>query len=93
MPPLVVDPVITATSGAVLLKDSAVDAIKSQLLPLCFLITPNIPEALILSGETLPIQSPEDMKRVARKISLLGPSVVLLKGGHCTFLDLSDRPF
>lgn len=78
--PLVVDPVMVATSGAVLLEKEAIQSYKEKLIPLSTLITPNIPEAEVLSG--LSIQNEEDMKKAARALMDLGPSAVLVKGGH-----------
>ena len=77
---IVVDPVMVATSGSELMKTSAVSALTEKLLPLATLVTPNIPEAEILSGES--IQSKEDMERVARLIGDTHGCAVLLKGGH-----------
>lgn len=78
--PLVVDPVMVATSGAVLLEKEAIQSYKEKLIPLSTLITPNIPEAEVLSG--LSIKNEEDMKKAARALMDLGPSAVLVKGGH-----------
>ena len=78
--PLVVDPVMVATSGAVLLEEDAIQSYKEKLIPLSTLITPNIPEAEVLSG--LSIQNEEDMKKAALALMDLGPSAVLVKGGH-----------
>ena len=77
---IVVDPVMVATSGSELMKTSAVSALTEKLLPLAMLVTPNIPEAEILSGES--IQSKEDMERVAKLIGDTHGCAVLLKGGH-----------
>lgn len=78
--PLVVDPVMVATSGAVLLEKEAIQSYREKLIPLSTLITPNIPEAEVLSG--LSIKNEEDMKKAARALMDLGPSAVLVKGGH-----------
>ena len=77
---IVVDPVMVATSGARLLREDAVDAMKECLLPLAEVLTPNIPEAEILAG--MPIRSPEDMTTAARIISEQYGCAVLCKGGH-----------
>ena len=77
---IVVDPVMVATSGARLLKEDAVGALREQLLPLAALLTPNIPEAEILSG--LSIRSAADMERAARAIGEQYGCAVLCKGGH-----------
>ena len=77
---IVVDPVMVATSGARLISEEAVDALKEQLLPLATLLTPNIPEAEVLSGMT--ISDPAGMERAARAISEQYGCAVLCKGGH-----------
>ncbi len=77
---IVVDPVMVATSGARLLREDAVDAMKECLLPLAEVLTPNIPEAEILSG--MDIRTAEDMTAAARIISEKYGCAVLCKGGH-----------
>lgn len=77
---VVVDPVMVATSGDRLLREDAVDALKSQLLPLARVITPNIPEAELLSG--LAVTSPAEMETAAKAIGEQYGCAVLLKGGH-----------
>jgi hydroxymethylpyrimidine/phosphomethylpyrimidine kinase len=77
---LVVDPVMIAKGGDRLLEETAVQAIREELLPLAHVVTPNIPEAEVLAG--IRIRSLEDMRDAARRILLLGPRVVLVKGGH-----------
>ena len=77
---IVVDPVMVATSGARLISEEAVDALKENLLPLATLLTPNIPEAEVLSGMT--ISDPAGMERAARAISEQYGCAVLCKGGH-----------
>lgn len=77
---IVVDPVMVATSGARLISDDAVEALKTQLLPLASVITPNIPEAEVLSGMT--IKTEEDMVKAARFINEKYGCAVLCKGGH-----------
>ncbi len=81
---IVVDPVMVATSGSKLLQDDALEALKIQLLPLAEVLTPNIPEAEILSDRK--IESPEEMETAARIISEKYHCAVLCKGGH----DLND---
>ena len=83
---LVVDPVMVATSGDILLKNNAIDALKSQLISQAFLVTPNIDEAQILSNMT--IKNLDDMKLSAKKIKTIGCKAVLIKGGH---LNLNDK--
>jgi hydroxymethylpyrimidine/phosphomethylpyrimidine kinase len=78
--PLIVDPVMIAKGGASLLDKGAVDALILRLLPLASLVTPNVPEAEVLTG--LKIRTHADMARAADAILGLGPSAVLMKGGH-----------
>ena len=75
-----VDPVMVSTSGGRLLNEDAVEALKTRLLPLADVITPNIPEAECLSG--IPIQSNGDMERAAEQIALFCRGAILIKGGH-----------
>ena len=77
---IVVDPVMIATSGAKLISDDAVDTLKSKLLPLATVITPNIPESEVLSGMT--IRSSADMVEAAKRIHAAFACAVLTKGGH-----------
>ena len=82
---LVVDPVMVSKSGHPLLRPDAVDAVKTQLLPLAFVVTPNIHEAQQLSG--IQITSLADARRAAKVIHGFGCKHVLIKGGHL----LSER--
>ncbi|MGC4107072.1 MAG: bifunctional hydroxymethylpyrimidine kinase/phosphomethylpyrimidine kinase [Thermomicrobiales bacterium] len=77
---LVVDPVMMSKGGAPLLQRDAMGALKRDLLPLASIITPNIPEAEILSG--IKIATGDDARDAARKIHALGPRWVIVKGGH-----------
>ena len=77
---IVVDPVMVATSGAKLLRDDAIETLKRELLPLAAVLTPNIPEAEILSGRT--ITDAAGMEAAARAISETYGCAVLCKGGH-----------
>lgn len=77
---IVVDPVMVSTSGSRLISEEAVDALKALLLPLATLLTPNIPEAEVLSG--LSVQNAGDMERAAQTISVKYGCAVLCKGGH-----------
>ena len=77
---VVIDPVMVSTSGSALMKNDAVQTLIEELLPVSTLVTPNIPEAQILSG--LSIESKEDMVAAARHISDNYHCAVLLKGGH-----------
>lgn len=77
---IVVDPVMVATSGAKLISDEAIITLKEELLPIATLVTPNIPEAEVLSGIT--IKTKEDMELAAKKIQQSFSTAVLIKGGH-----------
>ena len=79
-----VDPVMVATSGSSLLQDEAKEALESKLLPLAAVITPNIPEAEVLSG--IQIDSPKKMEEAASILGTRYPGAVLIKGGH----DMND---
>ena len=77
---IVVDPVMVATSGAKLIQEDAIEALKTYLLPMATVLTPNIPEAEILSG--MKIEEEEAMIEAAKKISENYHCAVLCKGGH-----------
>ena len=77
---LVVDPLMVSTSGARLLKPDAEEILREKLLPLATLITPNLDEAGVLTGEK--INSPEGMRDAARELFGLFGAAVLVKGGH-----------
>jgi hydroxymethylpyrimidine/phosphomethylpyrimidine kinase len=79
--PVVCDPVMVATSGDRLIDDDAVGAVRSALLPLSDLITPNVPEAAVLLGAD-PAGDPGELADQAVALLDLGPAAVLLKGGH-----------
>ena len=78
---IVVDPVMVSTSNAALIKTDAVSTLTEELLPLATLITPNIPEAQVLTG--MEIHSSADMEAAAKKLGKSYGCAVLLKGGHC----------
>ena len=78
--PVVLDPVMVATSGAKLLADDALDALRTQLLPMAAIVTPNLPEAELLLGET--IGDVAAMHRACAALRERGAQAVLLKGGH-----------
>lgn len=78
--PVVVDPVMVATSGDLLLNPNAVGALKTRMLSLADLLTPNIHEAEVLAG--FPVATLDDARRAAEAILSLGPKAVLVKGGH-----------
>jgi hydroxymethylpyrimidine/phosphomethylpyrimidine kinase len=83
--PLVVDPILVSTSGVRLLEPAAMKILKENLLPLAALVTPNLTEAEILSGQK--ITSVEEMRAAAKKIHSRFGCAVLVKGGH---LDCGD---
>jgi hydroxymethylpyrimidine/phosphomethylpyrimidine kinase len=87
--PLVVDPVMVAKGGQSLLATTAVETLRRRLLPLCAILTPNVPEAEVLTG--CAITGRPGMLEAAEAILDLGASAVLLKGGHLSgdvLLDL-----
>ena len=84
--PLILDPVMTSKHGAPLLAADAVSALRELLLPRAFLITPNTVEASVLSGTT--VEDIPGMRRAAERIARLGPTSVLIKGGHLRTIDL-----
>src|SRR5688572_27012707 len=85
LPAPVVDPVVVATSGDVLIDDEAFQILKTKLFPLARVVTPNIPEAEKLAGFAIETQS--DMRRAAEVIQSIGARAVLVKGGHRSFGD------
>jgi len=87
IPFLVVDPVMIAKSGDRLIDEDAVGAM-TELLRQAFLVTPNIPEAEVLSGIT--IRSDEDRREAARRIAALGHVAVVIKGGHAPSDEIVD---
>jgi hydroxymethylpyrimidine kinase/phosphomethylpyrimidine kinase/thiamine-phosphate diphosphorylase len=78
--PAVIDPVMLAKGGSPLLKEEAVAALCSDLLPRAYLLTPNLPEAEALTG--LPVRTEAEMEQAARRLQAMGARNVLLKGGH-----------
>lgn len=81
-PKPVIDPVMVAKGGSPLLQDNALDTLIHEMIPLAFLLTPNIPEAETITGKT--ITTVEDMREAARSIQEMGAQNVLIKGGHLT---------
>jgi hydroxymethylpyrimidine/phosphomethylpyrimidine kinase len=77
---LVVDPVMVAKGGAKLLEDDAIEALTNELLPLALVVTPNIPEAEVLTGTR--IHGWDDMRAAAERIAGMGARAVVVKGGH-----------
>ena len=78
---LVIDPVMVATSGDLLLEQSAISTLKEALIPLADIITPNLPEGAALTGKPVP-ESEADMQDMVEELRALGAKAVLLKGGH-----------
>ncbi|GAB6982775.1 bifunctional hydroxymethylpyrimidine kinase/phosphomethylpyrimidine kinase [Prevotella dentasini] len=87
--PLIADPVMVSTSGSRLMEPDAVEEFCKRLLPMATLLTPNIPEAEVLSG--MSIQSEGDMDRAARRIMDRGCKALLIKGGHTDGAEKADR--
>jgi hydroxymethylpyrimidine/phosphomethylpyrimidine kinase len=77
---VVVDPVMVAKSGDKLLQDNAIEALRTQLLPIATVITPNLPEASVLLGRKIHLE--QEMLQAAKDLQALGTKNVLLKGGH-----------
>jgi hydroxymethylpyrimidine/phosphomethylpyrimidine kinase len=84
IPNLVVDPVSVSKHGHPLLAEDATEALRSRIVPLATVVTPNLPEAALLAG--FPVRTEQDMERAGLAILELGPDAVLVKGGH-----LEDR--
>lgn len=89
MPPLVIDPVLVASSGGVLLDDDGIKVVQQQLLPRTTLFTPNIPEAARLLNEPA-AEDVTTMIEHAQRLLRMGPRAVLLKGGHADGADAVD---
>jgi hydroxymethylpyrimidine/phosphomethylpyrimidine kinase len=87
-PNVVVDPVMIAKSGDVLLTEPAVESIRRSLLPLATVLTPNRPEAERLLG--LAVSTRDEAREAARRLVDLGPRAVVLKGGHFDEADIVD---
>lgn len=92
-PFVVVDPVMVAKSGDRLIDDGAVAAMRERLLPQATLITPNLPEAAVLLGDTAPVDDVESMTGVAERLHAQCGAAVLLKGGHLEGEDSPDLLF
>ncbi|MEM7211690.1 MAG: bifunctional hydroxymethylpyrimidine kinase/phosphomethylpyrimidine kinase [Pseudomonadota bacterium] len=87
--PVVLDPVMIAKSGDALLQDTAIDAMVAQMLPRATVLTPNLPEAARLLG-CAPAKDVPEMTEQGRALLAMGPSAVLMKGGHGTGEVLTD---
>ncbi len=88
---LVVDPVMVAKGGAKLLRDDAVDALRSRLLQLATVITPNLPEAEVLVGRRL--RTPDERRQAARDLVGMGARAAVVKGGHAAGAMSTDIYF
>jgi hydroxymethylpyrimidine/phosphomethylpyrimidine kinase len=88
---VVLDPVMVAKTGARLLAKAALASLKRDLLPLCDLVTPNLPEAEALAG--MKIRDDDDLRLAAGVIADLGPKAVLIKGGHTKGDRVQDHLF
>ncbi len=91
LPNLVVDPVMVAKSGDQLLDQDAAHALKTTLLRLARVVTPNIPEAEVLAG--MAVRTREDMREAARRIAEWKPGAVVVKGGHLEGPEVVDLLF
>jgi len=91
LPNVVVDPVMVAKSGDRLLDEEGVRTLCTELLPRALVVTPNIPEAEVLSGRR--IVSANDAREAARRIHGMGPSAVIVKGGHAAGDEIVDLLF
>ena len=85
---IVLDPVMVSTSGHKLIEDSAIEALKGELIPMARVITPNIPEAEVLLGESIDKQ--DDLPTAARRLAKMYGVSVLLKAGHLKNDELID---
>lgn len=88
VPNLVVDPVFMSKHGHPLLAEDAVEALRTTILPLATVVTPNLPEAAGLAG--MPVHDRTEMEAAGRAILALGPSAVLVKGGHLGSGEATD---
>ena len=89
--PYVLDPVMVASSGDALLERDAVGALRSSLLPLCDLVTPNAEEAMVLTGAD--VATLADQERAARRLVEEGAGAALVKGGHVSGEEVVDVLF
>jgi hydroxymethylpyrimidine/phosphomethylpyrimidine kinase len=89
--PLILDPVMVAKSGDRLLDADALGALTRDLLPLAALVTPNLPEAEVLTG--MPVRTLEEQREAARRIVGLGARAVVVKGGHAESAEIVDVLF
>jgi hydroxymethylpyrimidine/phosphomethylpyrimidine kinase len=88
LPRAVVDPVMFAKGGARLLDDDAVGALRAELIPRAYVVTPNAAEAATLAG--MPVRTLDQAREAAKRIAALGPAAVIVKGGHLESADAID---
>lgn len=88
---LVVDPVMIAKGGASLLQQESIEALRTELLPLATVLTPNIPEAEVLTN--MKISTIEDVKTAAQQLLQLGVECVVMKGGHFQGIEATDHVY
>lgn len=91
LPHVIVDPIVVASSGQRLLDADGVLTLRNELLPHAFVVTPNVPEAELLTG--MPVRTRADMARAAEALHRLGPHAVVIKGGHLPDDDAVDVLF
>lgn len=92
LPHLVVDPVLVATSGDVLMAEGGIEAYRRDLFPFAEVITPNLREAAVLAGvDATRVRSHDDLEALARTLLAMGPTYVLVKGGHLIESRFPDR--
>jgi hydroxymethylpyrimidine/phosphomethylpyrimidine kinase len=88
LPRVVVDPVMIAKGGGRLLEDDAVGAMRAELIPRAYIVTPNAAEAAVLAG--IPVRTLKEAREAAKRIAALGPASVVVKGGHLDTADAID---
>jgi hydroxymethylpyrimidine/phosphomethylpyrimidine kinase len=91
LPRVVVDPVMVAKGGAKLLDDEAIEAMKAELLPRAFVVTPNVFEAAALAA--MQVRNVDEARAAAERIAALGAAAVIVKGGHLPAADAIDLFF
>ena len=91
LPLVVVDPVLASTGGARLIDDDGLQMLCAELLPLARVVTPNLPEAEVLSGKR--IATDEDFREAARRIHDLGAAAIIITGGHRPGGEVTDLLF
>jgi hydroxymethylpyrimidine/phosphomethylpyrimidine kinase len=91
LPRVVVDPVMVAKGGATLLDGEAIEAMKAELLPRAFVVTPNVLEAAALAG--MQVRNVDEARTAAERIAALGAAAVIVKGGHLPDADAIDLFF